>query len=201
MTQLARKVACVVGSSITCPTQMGRFQDKPSHPDGTLLDVGKVKRHWFGRTDADALLDPGLHSDAKVILGILSLKTLSGGRSSIGVRALGRFIGKGRSTVQRRIADLVVHGDIRIGKTANGQRSWYELTSPVFAGKGIAQTPAKPAAVPTERRSKPSVICPRCRQPRGGLLRVGHCRSCNLDLKLDRKVMSAVDIRLAECAS
>ena len=189
----AQRDPAYVGSSITCSTQSGTVSAK-SVPS-------KVERseHWFGRIPAALLSDPTVSDAALRVYGILTLKTC-GNVSAIGMRGLGRLVGKSPQTVMRRLRELAIRGDIKMSKGTNGQRARYELTSPVFAGKGGAQAPGELGSTRVRTSVKPSVICSRCRKPCGGLLRIGHCRSCNLDLKIDRKVVAAVDMRLDELA-
>jgi hypothetical protein len=176
----ALEVACV-GSSITCSTQDGTVQAK-SVPPWVERSEG-----WFGRIPAALVSDLSLSAEALRVYMVLTLK-MRGAVASIGMRELGRLVGSSPQTAMRRLAELVEHGAVEAERGVNGQRSRYLLTSPVFSGK--------PGPVPKWEQAKPSVTCPRCRKPRGGLLRAGHCRSCNLDLKLDRKVTTTVQIEL-----
>lgn len=97
----------------------------------------KVKRSplWHGRMPAAILLDPALSSDAVKLYGILALKTFQGNISSIGLRQLGKLAGMSPATAMRRLRELISTGHLKISKAGNGQRAWYELTSPVFAQK------------------------------------------------------------------
>ena len=65
----------------------------------------------------------------------MALKTFQGNIASIGVRQLGEILGICRMSVQRAIKELLETGDLKARETGNGQRAWYELTSPVFAQK------------------------------------------------------------------
>jgi hypothetical protein len=171
-------------TSITCSTQMERFSGKVFHLDGTLSAPEVGRKVWFGRTEGSALTDPNLSSDAKAILGILSLK-VKGSVAHIGLRELGRFIGSSPQTAMRCIVELVERGDVEIIRGRAGQRSRYRLTAPMFDAK-YKQTRAVP-------EPKPPVICNGCGQERPGLLRSGLCRGCSsrrkLELEVDRSVI------------
>lgn len=56
------------------------------------------------------------------------------------MRQLGKAIGKSAATVKRRIDELVAAGHMRANTGTNGQRAYYELTSPVFGQKQGKQT-------------------------------------------------------------
>lgn len=113
--------------SITCFTTRETVSGKSVSPP--------VKRSagWFGRIPGCVGLDLGISDAALRIYVLLALQTFRGTASSIGMRELGNRTNTSPATVMRRLRELEKAGHIRTVKTANGKRSWYELTSPVFA--------------------------------------------------------------------
>ena len=96
-----------------------------------------VKRsdRWYARIPASVLLDKSLKPDAVRIYGLLALSVYQGSVTRVGIRQLGRVIGRSPATVSRRLSELVANGHVKTLKLKNGQRAWYELTSPVFGQK------------------------------------------------------------------
>ncbi len=115
--------------SVRVPSKSGTLSDKtvPSRVEHSDL--------WWGRVPASVLLDPRLSSDAVRIYGMLALSVFEGRIASVGMRQLGKLIGKSAQTVQRRIAELVNAGHLATASGQAGKRAKYELTSPVFAQK------------------------------------------------------------------
>jgi hypothetical protein len=142
-------------SSITCPTLGGTVSAK-----SVLSRVGRFPG-WYGRTPARVLLSRELSSDAVRIYGILALKTSEGSISTLGMRVLGELLGKGRTTIQRRLRELVTHGDLVMHKDGNGKRAYYELTSTVFSARKVERR-----AVPARKSPGKTYLSPTVRQAR-----------------------------------
>lgn len=98
----------------------------------------KVKRSdgWYGRVPASVLLDLTISSDAVRVYALLTLSVYQGRIARVGMRQMGKIMGKSAATVKRRIAELTMAGHLKADdKRKNGQRGCYELTSPVFGQK------------------------------------------------------------------
>ena len=132
----------------------------------------------FGRAPLIALVDHRLQSKDVHILNLLSFATRNKGNAAIAFNELAWAVGSSRSTVIRSILRLESCGYIEAARSHN-KRNAYRVNGLVRTGTVSTLAAANPAAVPTARRGKPTVLCPTCRQMRYGLLRVGYCRSCN----------------------
>ena len=66
---------------------------------------------------------------------MLALDVFEGRAASVGMRHLGKLLGKSAQTVQRRIGELVKAGHLEVAPVDLGRRATYVLTSPVFAQK------------------------------------------------------------------
>lgn len=66
---------------------------------------------------------------------MLALDVFEGRTASVGMRQLGKLLGKSAQTVQRRIGELVKADHVKIAPMEFGKRATYVLTSPVFAQK------------------------------------------------------------------
>lgn len=66
---------------------------------------------------------------------MLALDVFEGRTASVGMRQLGKLLGKSAQTVQRRIGELVKTGHLEVAPKDLGKRATYALTSPVFAQK------------------------------------------------------------------
>lgn len=98
----------------------------------------KVKRSdgWWGRVPASVLLDLTINSDAVRVYALLTLSVYEGSVARVGMRQMGKIMGKSAATIGRRIGELVAAGHLTIdAKRKNGQRGYYRLTSPVFGQK------------------------------------------------------------------
>jgi hypothetical protein len=90
---------------------------------------------WHARTPAVVLLDKSISCEAKVAYGILALTTWQGKLSSLGLRELGRLMGKSQMSAKRYMDELVKAKAIGRHTEKSGKRAWYEFTSPVFGQK------------------------------------------------------------------
>lgn len=98
----------------------------------------RVKRSdsWYGRVPASVLLDLTISSDAVRVYALLTLSVYQGRVAKVGMRQMGKIMGKSAATIKRRIAELTVAGHLKADvQRKNGQRGCYELTSPVFGQK------------------------------------------------------------------
>lgn len=110
----------------------------------------KMKRsvRWHGRIPASVLLDKELSSEAVRVYGLLALSVYQGTVAYVGMREIGRIIGKSAATVKRRIDELAAREHIVPRPGKNGQRSHYHLTSPVFGQKqraGVTEVVSAPS--------------------------------------------------------
>lgn len=114
------------------------------------------------------------------------------GRCSIGMRWIADCAHVNVKTVRTSIDALAKYGYIEVTKGSQGKRSEYRLTSAVFGQKERKAAKIVPAADQMELKpARAMVICPQCRQRCGGLLKVGWCRSCNLDRRIDHRIEHA----------
>jgi hypothetical protein len=74
-------------------------------------------------------------SEAVRVYAVLALSVYQGRTSRVGMRQIGKIIGKCAATVKKRIDELVAAGHVRANMGRSGQRAFYELTSPVFGQK------------------------------------------------------------------
>ena len=110
----------------------------------------KVKRsaRWYGRVPASVSLDLSVSSDAVRIYSLLALSVYQGNIARVGMRQLGKIIGKSAATVKRRIVELVKAGHLKPNTGKSGERAFYELTSPVFGQKqrsGVTEVVSSPS--------------------------------------------------------
>lgn len=131
--------------SITCHAQSVTVSAK-----SVTSRAGRSPK-WHGRVPADVSLDLSVSSDAVRIYAILALKTFQGNISTIGLRQIGKLIGRSRTTIQRRVQELVNAGHVAVSDADNGQRSHYELLSPVFGQKQRTGAPAETVSYPRRR--------------------------------------------------
>jgi len=115
--------------SITCPTQSETVSAK-----SVTSKMGRSPL-WHSRVPASVLLDLRISDRAVRVYSVLALKTYQGNIASIGCRQLSDLIGVGRMSAHRAVKELIAAGYVKAGGSGNGQRAWYELTSPVFAQK------------------------------------------------------------------
>jgi hypothetical protein len=92
--------------------------------------VGRFPR-WHAKDPASVCLDQNLSDAAVRVYDVMGLKT-KGGVGSIGVRYLGRLLGRSRETVRLRIKELVSKGYLEVLPSSNGQRASYRFTSPAY---------------------------------------------------------------------
>lgn len=126
-------------------------------------------RRRFAMIDAEVLADRELPPAAKLAFEAMTMESYSSGQIAISHQAIARLCGIGRITVLDSLKRLVSKGLIeKIGEPQK-QIQRYKLNV----------APARSGSTPVVSRPKPTVLCPKCRKLRGGLLRVGVCRSCS----------------------
>ena len=106
----------------------------PLSEKSVTAKVGRSPR-WHGRIPASVLLDTSISSDAVRVYGFLSLDVYQSNLARVGLRVMGRVLGLSRTTVNRRVTELISAGHIRKAPAKSGQRGCYELQSPVFGQK------------------------------------------------------------------
>lgn len=99
----------------------------------TVSVSSKVKR--YGRIPMELLLDRAVNSGAVRVYGLLASSVFQGNVATVGMRRIGKLIGKSPATVMRRLRELEAAGHIKTSPQRSGQRGFYELTSPVFSQK------------------------------------------------------------------
>lgn len=135
--------------------------------DGTLYNESiakKVKKspRWYAKSPASVSLDNSLSDAAFRTFCVMALKT-KGPICSVGVRYLSQIMSVPRSTVARRIAELVKQGHMKPMPRARGTRAHYRLSSPAFLK-----------------------ACPKCKQMTDALRESGVCWVCD-----ERRIKSA----------
>ena len=156
------------------------IRGKESLPD-LAKKFGQIEH--FSKIPDSVLHDHELSTAARCVYAQLSGSCHSTQSVSIGHRRIALLLGLTRPTVAKALKDLKMAGYIAISG-GDKSRCTYVLMSARSKSIESAKATKKPKA---------TVICPRCRKLRGGLLRVGVCRSCNSDAKLDRKIDIKVD--------
>jgi DNA-binding Lrp family transcriptional regulator len=87
----------------------------------------------------EVAVDRRLNVEHLRVYTVMASAVYQGSVARIGQRLIGRLVGLSAMTVGRRIQELVVFGHARASHCKNGERGWYELTSPVFGQKqGVA---------------------------------------------------------------
>ena len=122
--------------SITVLHQAQRFGGESVAPHATVYEASiaeKVRRspRWFSKTPASVSLDRRLSGEAVKVYDVMGLKTKNG-TCTVGVRYLGRILGKDSSTVSRQIQELVEAGHLEPMERGTGQRASYRFTSPAY---------------------------------------------------------------------
>jgi hypothetical protein len=138
----------------------------------------------------EVLADPRLsHRDVRVY-GLLTC-CRRGCYVSLGRARLAKLAHADRRGIRASVKVLTDCGHIQ--ETREGKRrARFKLLSSWFLGKGNAS--AEETQIPQISSKIELVRCPRCGKSCRGLLKVGWCRSCNLEHKITR----IVDKRLAE---
>ncbi len=152
--------------------------------------LGQKTEH-FSKLPDSILRDHRLSASARCVYALLSGSCHASTNISIGYRRIGELLGFSRGTVSAALRNLK---EIACISSSGGNKS--RCTYVLMPTATIRPT----AKADTKARLDPKMICPRCRQARFGLLRVGVCRACNLDLKLDRQIARKIDEKPAATA-
>lgn len=154
--------------------------------------------HWNKSPDS-VLFDGRISFAARCVYATLAGSCHGAATATIGQRRIAELLKAHKETILLALRELEKVGHIE--STGSGKtRRVYWMRAGVASGSKTSSAPPKVGSTAGQRLIKPSAICSRCHKPRPALLRIGICRSCNLDLKLDRKVIAAVDKRLRATA-
>ena len=116
-----------------------------------------------------------------------------GGYANIGERRLAKLSRVDRRSLREIIGRLEEFKHVEVEKGGTTVRTWYHLTSPIFAKQAVAESDSE-AEVTV---AAPLVTCPKCGKKCGGLLKVGWCRSCNWYVKMEPLVNRVVKRAIA----
>lgn len=153
-----------------------------------MLRTLKLRKNydaWFGATPVRLYANRTLTSQDRDIYSVLSMCLLGrDGEIEITEEEVGEFLGKSARAVRRSIHKLKYAKELEVRRVKLGGNA-YRLTTPVFDSKA----PAEPVVAAPRREL---IQCPTCAKHVRGLMRVGWCRSCNLDKKIERAVDGAL---------
>lgn len=117
-------------------TDIDKYIRVPPSGNGLRSTYQKRSRNFrYGRIPDDLLADKSISDRAVRLYGIMAMYTFEGNVVSIGIRKMASVLGSGNATALRMVRSLEAGGYILIQAGVNGRRSFYELTSPVFAQK------------------------------------------------------------------
>lgn len=134
-----------------------------------------------------------MSATAKLMLQAMAMEAYNTGEIAISCRVLANLCGANKSTVQPAIKQLIDGKLIDpLNSPVQGVQR-YKLLHPRYAKR--VDDPEKANTIITAHKW---LRCPQCKNDRPGLLKIGICRSCNYDNKLDRKISRKVDERLAD---
>jgi DNA-binding MarR family transcriptional regulator len=125
---------------------------------------------WYGMSPATVLLDKSISAEAARAFGIIAMGAMGSNTSTIGLRLLGRLMGKTHGSAQRYVKELISAGHVERKAVKNGGRMVYVLTSPVF----------EPQAA--------KVICKTCGAERDRIDEAGMCIICRKQAGADQEV-------------
>jgi|GEM_PF-6283252 len=143
---------------------------------------------WFGKHPASVLLDKSISSEAKVLYGILALKTYKTREKSnladASTRGMAILMGVGASTISRWMKELERSGHIE-RLSPNKSRGVYRLVSPVFdyrvrvetAANAVADVSSERLTMLRDKRRK----CPKCGVQGRVVSTAGVCDDCLAD--------------------
>jgi hypothetical protein len=116
-----------------------------------------------------------------------------GGYANIGERRLAKLSRVDRRSLREIISRLEEFKHVEVEKGGTKVRTWYHLTSAIFAKQAVAE----PDSAAEVAIAAPLLTCPKCGKRVGGLLKVGWCRSCNWVVKMDPLVRRVVRQEIA----
>lgn len=142
----------------------------------------------FAMKPAEVLFDRRLtHRDQHVYDVMVYFR--SGSRVEVGERWLAGGAGIDRRSLRAVVKRLVEFGLLE-RTTDRQKRAKYVLTAPIFG------VPQFTDAGVTVSFAAPLVTCPTCGKRVGGLLKVGHCRSCNWKVRVRAEAEDVYDARM-----
>ena len=104
------------------------------------INAERSRKFRYGRVPDEILTDKSVSHAAVRLYGIMAMYVFEGNVVSLGMRKMAALMHVGIGTIHRLLAKLKQSGYVISKPVANGQRSFYELTSPVFAQKQGKQT-------------------------------------------------------------
>jgi hypothetical protein len=139
--------------------------------------------HGFGKVPGKILTDPALTAVDIRVYGFLAFCERSGS-ATVGIRRIAKMIHAVPRKVQESLRRLVSAGYVAKNSRLTGKRTIYRL------GKATSNEGGKQEVAGEVGQAEPRIMvrCPECGQRRGGLLKVGWCRSCNWGKKV-RKIV------------
>ena len=167
----------------------GHGFEKSVSPEGHGLRFAMVP--WEVGTD------PRLkHLDVRVFFVLAGCRRAA--VAKIGMRLIARHACTTTRYVVSSIKRLQSCGYLESQPVGNGSRAHYRLTSAKFSISGKDPIGVELSTVDVRTRGRgmirpgeltPTIIrCPRCSKHCGGLLKVGWCRSCQWDDKVDKRI-------------
>lgn len=153
--------------------------------------------HWSKIPDS-VLFDGRISFAARCVYATLAGSAHRGGTATIGQRRVAGLLGSHQETVLLAIRELEKVGHVELIGSGQARRG-YRLMSGL-SGSAADSVPEGHGSGRTQRRVKPSLICPKCHQKRHGLLRVGWCRPCNWNLKVRKLAREEARDELARAA-
>lgn len=157
---------------------------------------GRTTGPTFAMIPEEVLVDERLsHRDVRVY-GLLA-RSRRGPFVSCGERRVAFCAKINRRSARASIAKLVDAGYVSREESKHGSRARYRLTSPLFAKQAAKSGPAEKTAIGVElgavgkqkvAERAQMVKCPRCSKQCKALLKVGWCRACRWDDKVDGRI-------------
>lgn len=99
------------------------------------MKAERSRKFRYGRIPDEILTDARLSHAAVRLYGIMAMYAYEGNVVTLGIRKMAAMRHVGLATVHRLLKILKDCGHIATDRPASGKRSFYELTSPVFAQK------------------------------------------------------------------
>jgi hypothetical protein len=136
MRKPATGAASITKESITCPVGPDGFEEKASGVERTVYEPSVARQvarspRWHSKAPASVSLDMRLSAEAVRAYDVMGLKT-KGVVCSLGVRHLGKLLGKKKSAAAEWVQELVEHGHVAKLPRKNGQRARYRMMSAAY---------------------------------------------------------------------
>jgi hypothetical protein len=154
---------------------------------------GRFSAQRWAKVPLDVIVDDRLsHRDVRVYSALCLCRR--GAVVNVGVRWLAGLIHLRYQGVAESIQALRNAGHVDVGPRAPGKRASYRLTSALF----VAGSPTAAAGSAAAFKPKPvPVACPNCRQLCRRLNATGQCRTCDNEVRLNRKIDSRITAALS----